>query len=132
MQKAYSSFNKSRGSNPFMPENLLILDAFEHLERAYFSAIEKAVEKATNEYQNSVQDMASTNENWGSLGRNINVSFNKTDYSINVNLTGNDEQLSRMAELEYGNGVVGPNPILRMTIANASNELPAIISKHLP
>jgi len=33
---------------------------------AFFSAIEKAVEKATNEYQNSVQDMASTNENWGS------------------------------------------------------------------
>jgi len=132
MQKAYSSFNKSRGSNPFMPEDLLILDAFEHLEQAYFSAIEKAVEKATNEYQNSVQDMASTNENWGSLGKNINVRFNKTDYSINVDLIGNDEQLSRMAELEYGNGIVGPNPILRMTGVNISNEIPALISKHLP
>jgi len=132
MQKAYSSFNKSRGSNPFMPEDLLILDAFEHLERAYFSAIEKAVEKATAEYQDSVQGMASTNENWGSLGKNINVSFSKTDYAIDINLVGNDEQLSRMAELEYGNGLIGPNPILRMTIANASNELPALISKHLP
>jgi hypothetical protein len=76
--------------------------------------------------------MASTNENWGSLGKNINVRFNKTDYSINVDLIGNDEQLSRMAELEYGNGIVGPNPILRMTGANISNEIPALISKHLP
>lgn len=131
MNKAYSNLTRTSSSKSFLPRRLTTLDSFEKLEETYLEALSFAIEKAIEEYEMEVQATASKEENWGSLGSSLSVVFDKTDYSISVGVSGNERTVAQAMELEYGNGPVPPNPMLRNAALGVTTEFPVILNRYV-
>jgi hypothetical protein len=131
MYKAYSNLTRTSSSKSFIPGNLITLESFEKIEETYLQALSIAIEKALEEYEAEVQAMASQEENWGDLGSSLSVIFDKTDFSISVGISGDENTVNQAMELEYGTGLIPPNPMLRNAALGVTTEFPVILSRYV-
>lgn len=131
MNKAYSNFIHPRGSKSFIPSNLNILDQFEEIEATYLAILNDVIEKATKEYEESIQETASQPENWGEFGKSLTAYFDQTDYSINVGVVGDEETMMQAMELEYGTGMVPPKAMIRNAALGVTTEFPSMLNGYL-
>jgi hypothetical protein len=131
MQKAYSTLIRPHGSKSFMPSNFQVLDQFEEIEATYLSILNSVIEKATKEYEESIQENASQPENWGEFGKSLAAYFDPTDYSINIGVVGDEETVMQAMELEYGTGITPPKAMLRNAALGVTTEFPTMLNGYL-
>lgn len=131
MNRAYSNLTRASGSKSFMPADLSVVDAFEKIEETYLQMLGLAVSAAIQEYEQEVQAIASQEDNWGELGSSLSVTFDSTDYSINVGVLGTNDTVNQAMELEYGNGVLPPNPMIRNAAIGVTTDFPSILNRYV-
>ena len=129
MQKANSQLAFSNSSAPFFDPKSFAKSCEEIIE-ALQNDFRTAAKKAVFEYQKRIRAEAASNVSWAPFSQNLYVTFDEKNNKVVVGLHGDDELLDKIAEIEYGTGVIPPAPLYRKFTTESAQEVQLLVNKY--
>lgn len=129
MQKANSQPASSKSSAPFFDPKSFATGCVEIIQ-ALQEDFKTAAKKATREYQKRIRSEAASNPSWAPFANSLYATFDAKNNKVVVGIDGTDELLDRIAEVEYGTGIVPPVPLYRKFTTESAQEVQLLVNKY--
>lgn len=129
MQKANSQLASPQSSAPFFDPKSFAAECV-GIVQALQEDFTMAAKRAVREYQKRIRSEAASNPSWAPFANNLYATFDTKNNKVVVGVNGTDELLDRIAEVEYGTGVVPPVPLYRKFTTESAQEVQLLVNKY--